>query len=196
MFTGLIEQLGSVLANTPLEQGNRLTIKADLADLKEGESIAINGVCLTWLANEDGNLCFDLSPETLHVTTLANLKEGDAVNIERAMLASTRLGGHYVCGHVNTIAAVKEIRAIDSFIELTIGGFSLAEKKYLIPKGSITIDGVSLTINALNEQDISLMLVPHTLQHTTLQFFNIGQAVNVEFDYIAQIVAHNLALSG
>lgn len=196
MFTGLIEQLGSVVTNTPVAQGRRLIIDAVISDLKEGESIAINGVCLTWLANDRGDLCFDLSPETLQVTTLADLKPGDKVNIERAMLASTRLGGHYVCGHVNTIAYVKETRAIDSFIELIIGGFSLAERKYLIPKGSITIDGVSLTINALNEQDISLMLVPHTLQHTTLQFFDKARAVNVEFDYIAQIVAHNLALSG
>lgn len=195
MFTGLIEEVGSVVANRPLATGNKLTIKANLNELKEGESIAINGVCLTWLANAAGDLCFDVSPETLKVTTLATLKAGDKVNIERAMLASTRLGGHYVCGHVHTVAYVKRMHPIDSFIELVIAGFSAAERKYLIPKGSITIDGVSLTINSVYEQEISLMLVPHTLAHTTLQYFNNDRAVNVEFDYIAQIVAHNLSLS-
>lgn len=195
MFTGLIEQVGCVLANTPLPHGNRLIIQANLSDLIEGESIAINGVCLTWLAHSTAELCFDLSPETLQVTTLASLKPGDKVNIERAMLATTRLGGHYVCGHVNTIAYVKEVRTIDAFVELIIAGFSAAECGYLVPKGSITIDGVSLTINALHEQEISLMLIPHTLEHTTLQFFAKGRAVNVEFDYIAQIVAHNLSLA-
>ncbi|MCA0403996.1 MAG: riboflavin synthase [Proteobacteria bacterium] len=194
MFTGLIEQVGEIVSNKPMKSGNRLIVRASITDLQEGESIAINGTCLTWLPESRDNLCFDVSPETLDITTLGELKEGSSVNIERAMLASVRLGGHYVCGHVNTVAYIKERREIDNYNELIVAGFTEEQRKFLVPKGSITIDGISLTINEVNGREISLMIVPHTLENTTIQFFKKGRKVNVEFDYIAQIVAHNLSI--
>lgn len=196
MFTGLVENVGKVLTNTPVSSGKRLVVEAFIPDLQEGESIAVNGTCLTWLPESPTKLQFDVSPETLDVTTLGSLQEGEPVNLERAMMASTRLGGHYVCGHVNTTAFIKERRKIKDFTELVVGGFSEDQRKYLIPKGSITLDGVSLTINDVRGREISLMIVPYTLENTTLKFIGEGKKINVEFDYIAQIVAYNLSLVG
>ncbi|KTC69360.1 riboflavin synthase subunit alpha [Legionella birminghamensis] len=196
MFTGLVEKVGRVLANTPGASGRRLVIDAFIPELQEGESIAVNGTCLTWLPESPAQLQFDVSPETLDVTTLGSLQEGEPVNLERAMMASTRLGGHYVCGHVNTTAFLKERRKVSGFTELVVSGFSEAQRKYLVPKGSITLDGVSLTINDVRGREISLMIVPYTLENTTLKFIGEGKKINVEFDYIAQIVAYNLSLVG
>jgi riboflavin synthase len=197
MFTGLIEQKGLVLANDSSSKGNRLVIGSPFNDLETGESIAINGVCLTVLPSESqGMLNFDLSPETLRLTTLAELALGDEVNLERAMRASTRFGGHYVSGHVDTRVTVKSIHSIGEFVHVELTGFNQDELLYLIVKGSIAVEGVSLTINAVNERSIQLMLVPHTLVHTTLSTLKIGQYVNIEFDYFTRIVAHQLRLLG
>lgn len=175
MFTGLVEKVGRVLANTPGASGRRLVIDAFIPELQEGESIAVNGTCLTWLPESPAQLQFDVSPETLDVTTLGSLQEGEPVNLERAMMASTRLGGHYVCGHVNTTAFLKERRKVSGFTELVVSGFSEAQRKYLVPKGSITLDGVSLTINDVRGREISLMIVPYTLENTTLKFIGEGK---------------------
>lgn len=191
MFTGLVEQVGTVLGNWSTGAGNRLVIQASFDGLQAGDSIAVNGSCLTWLA-ESSQLSFDLSPETLSRTTLGDLIIGDQVNLERAMLASTRFGGHYVCGHVNTIATVSNKKMLDEYLELKINGFSPLEQQYLIPKGSITLDGVSLTINKIDKDEITLMIVPHTLDNTTIPLLERGKKLNIEFDYIASIVAHQL----
>lgn len=192
MFTGLVEKKGSVLCNHGIESGNRLVIQAEFANLIPGESIAVNGVCLTWLPTSDNTLSFDVSPETLNVTCLSQLKQNDWVNLERAMAVCDRFGGHYVTGHVDGIATIEAIKPINDFREVTVGGFNQSDLKYLVPKGSITIDGVSLTINSVRNNCIDLMLVPHTLDITTLNTLVIGQPVNVEFDYLARLVAHQL----
>lgn len=196
MFTGLIEKTALVLTNHRNDHGARLTLSSPYEQIEAGESIAVNGVCLTALPNETGELHFDVSPETLSITTLGNIVPGQLVNLERAMIATTRFGGHYVSGHVDTMAQIKAIQAIDEYIEMEIDGFSPSAMLYLIPKGSITVEGVSLTINAVANQTIKLMLVPHTLSQTTLAKLRVGQHVNIEFDYLTRIVAHQLQIAG
>jgi riboflavin synthase len=196
VFTGLIESKAKVLGNRVNGYSNRLVISASFDNLQAGESIAVNGVCLTLLPSESSELSFDLSPETLNRSALAGLSTGDFVNLERAMCASTRFGGHYVSGHVDAIAQIKSIHSIDEYVEMELSGFSDSSLLYLIPKGSITVEGVSLTINAVINQNVRLMLVPFTLSHTTLGLLKVGQNVNIEFDYLTRIVAHQLQVFG
>ncbi|OGV44698.1 MAG: riboflavin synthase subunit alpha [Legionellales bacterium RIFCSPHIGHO2_12_FULL_42_9] len=197
MFTGLIERQGQVIANTVVTGGNRLVIDALLPELASGESIAVNGVCLTLLDVEKPLLAFDLSEETLKCTNLAVLCKGDTVNLERAMGASGRFGGHYVTGHVDTVAVLTALQEFGGCLDITVSNFALSSAAmYLIAKGSITLDGVSLTINEVKGCEIKLMLIPHTLEKTTFHQLKLGHCFNVEFDYLARIVAHQLALSG
>ncbi|CAM2785806.1 riboflavin synthase [Legionella worsleiensis] len=196
MFTGLIEKTGEVLANHEGEWGNKLIISSTYEHLEVGESIAVNGVCLTLLSSECGNLHFDVSPETLKITTLGRLLLGDLVNLERSMMAATRFGGHYVTGHVESTAVIKSIKPMNEYVEMEVDGFAVDSLFYLIPKGSITVEGVSLTINEVINQSIKLMLVPHTLLHTSLRTLRVGQQVNIEFDYLTRIVAHQLQIAG
>jgi riboflavin synthase len=196
MFTGLIEQQGEVLANISARLTNRLVIKSPFKQLAPGESIAVNGVCLTLLPEYAEHLSFDLSPETLELTTLGQLNVGDKVNLERAIQATTRFSGHYVSGHVDTTAYLKSMTSAGECREISIGNFAIPACMYLFPKGSITLDGVSLTINEVSADFIKLMLVPHTLAQTTLGQVKIGQGFNVEFDYLAKIVAHQLKVAG
>lgn len=196
MFTGIIEKQGKVQAHYKNDDVSRLEIAADFGVLQIGESISVNGVCLTLLPSENDCMHFDVSPETMKVTTLGELVAGDCVNLERAMLSSTRLGGHYVSGHVDSKMKVASVRPLNEFLELELEGFDEKATLYLIPKGSITVEGVSLTINQVADQRIQLMLVPHTLSNTTLGGLKVGQLVNIEFDYLTRIVAHQLQLLG
>lgn len=196
MFTGIIERQGKVIGNVRKEQGYYLKLESDFESLFIGESIAVNGVCLTLAALEEKLLAFDVSPETLAKTNLGRLESGNKVNLERAMQAHSRFGGHYVSGHVDTVAFVKEKKAINEYIELTLAGFQPQQMKFLLAKGSISVNGVSLTINAVIDDGIQLMLVPHTLSLTNLGDLYPGQQVNIEFDYLTRIVAHQLQLDG
>ena len=196
MFTGLIERKAKVITHLDKGSSSRLVIAADFDKLQTGESIAVNGVCLTLLPSEAGELIFDISPETRNVTTLNHLSSGNWVNLERAMFASTRFGGHYVSGHVHTTAHINSVQTIDEYIEMELTGFNASAMLYLIPKGSITVDGVSLTINSAINQNVTLMLVPHTLSQTTLGQLKVGQRVNIEFDYLTRVVAHQLQIAG
>jgi riboflavin synthase len=197
MFTGLIEQHKRVLDNVPGAKGNRLILeKPDQTLYADGESIAVDGVCLTLLPGSHENLMFDVSPETLGLTTLGQLQRGDQVNLERAMSAHGRFGGHYVSGHVDTTACVQSRINVGEYVELKVGDFAMPAARYLLPKGSITLNGVSLTINSVQESVIQIMLVPHTLAVTNLGQVGVGQRLNVEFDYLTRIVAHQLTLSG
>ena len=196
MFTGLIETQGEVIANNRTDCASHLIISSPFEDLHPGESIAVNGVCLTLVPSDTTHLNFDLSPETMKLTTLGGLSLGDFVNLERAMFAATRFGGHYVSGHVDATALVSSIDSNDGYLELELEGFEAHCMLYLIPKGSITVEGVSLTINTVVNQSIQLMLVPHTILTTTLSRLRIGQQVNIEFDYLTRIVAHQLQILG
>ncbi|WP_133129700.1 riboflavin synthase [Legionella yabuuchiae] len=195
MFTGLIEILGKVIENNVTESGAQLTVQSSISSPELGESIAVNGVCLTLRSTSFEQLMFDISPETLRCSALGNLRHGGFVNLERAMQSNARYGGHYVTGHVDTTKEITAISLQGDYLEFSIGGFDQHEIKYLTHKGSITIDGVSLTINTVNKQAIKLLLVPHTLAVTNLNHRTVGDAVNVEFDYLAKMVSHQVELA-
>ena len=193
MFTGIVEQCGEVVVNQCWDGSHRLLIRASFEALQAGESIAVNGVCLTLLPGfSEDKLTFDVSPETLNVTTLGRFSAGDRVNLERALLPTTRLGGHYVSGHVDTTALLVHKATVGDYIEMTVGGFLREEQRYLVPKGSVTLDGVSLTIHRVEEDRVTLLLVPHTLAVTTLGQLVVGQRLNIEFDYWVRVVVHQL----
>lgn len=194
MFTGIIEQCGVVTANINNKIGQRLIIQSSFNEVQYGESIAVNGVCLTLLTDSRGELQFDVSPETLACTTLGELKVGESVHLEKAMSASTRFGGHYVSGHVDTMASIKNIIPEGEYVRIIVGDFSSNDMRFLMPKGSIALNGVSLTINAVAQDTIEIMLVPYTRSHTTFAQLKTNDRLNVEFDYLTRIVAHQLTL--
>lgn len=194
MFTGLIDHQGYVIAIETREAGKRLIIEANFDNLQIGESISVNGVCLTLLPDEAGRLVFDISPETLMLTNLHHVLAGEKVNLERAMHASARFGGHYVSGHVDKTARLHSMTSQGDFVEMIIDGFDPRDLRFLLPKGSITVEGVSLTINAVTKDRITIMLVPHTLANTTFPTKKPGQPLNIEFDYLTRIVAHQLQM--
>jgi riboflavin synthase len=198
MFTGMVQQLG-VVRNTLTTNGSRrleLVVRKDNYQL--GESIAVDGVCLTLVTcialNDDMILGFDVSPETLACSRLAQLAQKHMVNIERSLKVGDTLGGHYVLGHVDTTAAVLEFHIQGEYKRLTIGDFWINASPYLIPKASMAVNGVSLTINQVTKESVTMMLIPHTLTHTNLGLLMPGDRVNIEFDYLARIVGHQLGM--
>lgn len=193
MFTGLVEGRGEVVFNHAIDGGHRLGIVPQVdMPLVPGESIAVNGVCLTLAGREGRALCFDLAPETLRDTTLGTCAPGFPVNLERAMSTEGRFGGHMVTGHVDTTAMVLEMCAEGESRWMRLGNFGMAPAAFLVPKGSLTVDGVSLTIQSADAQSAQFALIPHTLAVTTLSRLQEGSHVNIEFDYICRIVAHQL----
>lgn len=192
MFTGLVEAKGKVIAIKDLGQHLQLQLQLPFDEIVSGESIAVEGVCLTAQPLKNHCVLFDLSKETLEKTCLSQVKVGQSLNLERALLTHARMGGHYVTGHVDKTAQVLGFEPCDNYVKLCIGGFSIEDMAYLLPKGSITINGVSLTINVVQENFIEIMLVPHTLAQTTLSELKPMQAVNVEFDYFTRIISHQL----
>ncbi|MEZ5318453.1 MAG: riboflavin synthase [Vicinamibacterales bacterium] len=193
MFTGLIEAVGRVVAVEPGASGVSLRVSAPFAgECHDGESVAVSGVCLTVTTRTHDELRFDVAPETLRVTTLGGLAPGRRVNLERAMRADDRFGGHIVQGHVDGVGRVAGLRpsADTAWLEVDVPDALAAT---MIPKGSVTIDGVSLTIAALAGPRIGVQLVPFTLAHTTFGDAGAGDAVNIETDVIGKYVARLLA---
>ncbi|MGR0481229.1 MAG: riboflavin synthase [Candidatus Electronema sp. V4] len=189
MFTGIIQGFGAVQEKRPAGGGMVFRIEAgfDLTEPQEGESIAVNGVCLTARDIQGRRFLADVSPESLARTNLGGLAIGSKVNLERALRLADRLGGHIVSGHVDTQGRVEERRAAGDF---TLFTFSLEQKltKYVIEKGSITIDGVSLTVNSCAGSRFSVSIIPHTLAVTTLGGLKAGDRVNLEVDLIGKYV--------
>ncbi len=189
MFTGIIRELGLIAALDGSDGGARLTVEAPAtaALTAEGDSVALDGVCLTAVAVSDGRISFDAVPETLRRTTLARLTQGDNVNVEPALRAGDPLGGHYVQGHVD---AVGRVRAVDAEGDGTRVWFDApaAVLDYCVEKGSVTVDGVSLTVAALDDDGFAVALVPHTLEVTTLAGLEPGDEVNLEADVLAKYV--------
>lgn len=188
MFTGIIEETGSVLSVERSEAGSRMRFAADtvLSDLEIGGSIAVNGCCLTAIKVDSEGFAADLSPETLEKTNIGDLAVGSRVNLERPLLPTTRLSGHFVQGHVD---------ATGEFVGVTPAGddnWTLRVRapeetlKYLVYKGSIAIDGISLTIARLDEDVIEVAVIPHTYRETNLSDLHPGQRVNLECDVIAK----------
>jgi riboflavin synthase len=196
MFTGLIESTGEVLDVTPIESGFRMRVRAGIAgDLLEGESVAVNGVCLTAVETTSGELRAEIGPETARVTTLGLLKPGSLVNLERAIRADGRLGGHFVLGHVDGTGIVQRVRPEADFYWVTIGYPGLLAP-YLIHRGSIAVDGVSLTIAALGPSSFDVQIVPYTWRHTNLRAAGVETAVNLECDMIGKYVARAMEVMG
>lgn len=188
MFTGIVQTVGKVEE----QSDDHLLVGCDLDELQVGESIAVNGVCLTVSGFRSGTFSADVSEETNRLTGLGTLRAGDAVNLERAMRASDRFGGHWVQGHVDGTGEVSGRRELAGSTEME---FSLPAglERYLVPKGSITVDGVSLTVARLGPGVFGVSLVPHTLQSTTFGHRRPGDVVNIEVDVLAKYVERLLA---
>jgi riboflavin synthase len=184
MFTGIVEELG-----TAMEVGMRLVVTGPKVaeDSDVAASVAVNGVCLTVVERNDGRMAFDLSSETLARSSLGNLRAGDHVNLERPATLSTRLGGHLVQGHVDGVGTITDVRDAAPGKELRIrlpDGLA----RYVVEKGSITVDGVSLTVTDISNDEFGVALVPFTLEATTLGTVRVGDPVNLEVDVLAKYV--------
>jgi len=189
VFTGIVEELGEVVAIEDLAQASRLTVRGPLvtSDAADGDSIAVNGVCLTVVTNHGGAFTADVMAETLHRSSLGALAVGSPVNLERAVRVSDRLGGHVVLGHVDGTGQLLEVRPAEHW---TVVRVSLPGDlgRYLVEKGSITVDGVSLTVSAVGPDWFDISLIPTTLGRTTLGSKGPGDPVNLEVDILAKHV--------
>jgi riboflavin synthase len=195
MFTGLIETVGEIAEVKTSPGGFRIRIRTTLAaDLASGDSLAVNGVCLTVVTADGGEVHADIGPETARVTTLGSLRHGQRVNLEQSMRADGRVGGHFVQGHVDGPGFVEKVRPDGDSHWLTIS-FDPSLAPYLIRKGSIAVDGVSLTIAGLGENAFEVMIIPFTWANTALSTLTVGDRVNVECDMIGKYVARSLELA-
>ena len=189
MFTGLIEELGKVVSLNLRGDSGRLRLAAEtiLSDCRLGDSIAVNGVCLTVVEIAGPEICFDVSAETLRRSNLGRLQPGDRVNLERALPADGRFGGHLVAGHTDATGTLKSKNREGNAVIFT---FSAPPEvaRYLIEKGSIAIDGISLTITGIEENDFSVAVIPHSLARTTLRGKGVGAVVNLEVDLVAKYI--------
>ncbi|WMN93197.1 riboflavin synthase [Vibrio parahaemolyticus] len=188
MFTGIIEAVGTLTAITPTGEDISVTVevgKLEMSDVKLGDSIATSGVCLTVTSYTETSYTADLSVETLKKTGFSTYQTGDKVNLEKAMLPTTRFGGHIVSGHVDGVGEIVERNQVGRAIEFWVAMPSELSK-YVAEKGSITVDGISLTVNDLRQDAFKLTVVPHTSEETTIDSFKIGRKVNLEVDILAR----------
>jgi len=189
MFTGIIEGLGTVSQMRPVDGGSRLTVTADfsLAGTGIGDSIAVNGACLTAVSLQGPRFTVDVSPETLSKTTFKAVKIGDRVNLERALRLSDRLDGHLVSGHIDGLGTITGKKHEGNAIVVT---FAVSEdlSRYMIPKGSVAVDGISLTINSCDKHSFSVSVIPHTAKWTTIGLKDAGAAVNIETDMLGKYI--------
>jgi len=198
MFTGIVEEIGIVRTVTGTGATRRLDVAASItlegSDL--GASVAINGVCLTVVERTPDGFAFDVGPETLERTALSRLVTGDRVNLERPLRLGATLGGHLVLGHVDGVAVVTDVTRVESTarVRFSLPGADLAP--LLVLKGSVAVDGVSLTIAALDDAGFEVMLIPHTLEVTNLGRLERGRTVNIETDVIGKYVLRSLTLRG
>ncbi len=190
MFTGIIEAIGSIKTISINHQGARLTVSCptlDMSDVKLGDSIATNGICLTVVAFDSQSFSADVSNETLTRTAFGSYQQNQQVNLEKAMLPTTRFGGHIVSGHVDAVAEIKSINNDGNSVEYWL---SMASNiaPYIAEKGSITVDGISLTVNSLKQDQFRLTIVPHTTEQTIIPGYKIGTKVNIEVDVMARYI--------
>jgi riboflavin synthase len=196
MFTGLIERVGRVRELAPMEGGYRLVVDSDLsAELAPGDSIAVNGVCLTVVRLGDGGFVTEIGPETARVTTLGGCRSGTLVNLERPMRPDGHMGGHFVLGHVDATGVLTSIVPEAEFWWIGVR-YERRLAPYFIPKGSVAVDGISLTIASLAEADFTVQIIPFTWEHTNLQGSRVGDPVNLECDVIGKYVVRVAELTG
>jgi riboflavin synthase len=195
MFTGLIEAVGTIAELKTVAGGFRIRIQTSLAaDLSPGDSLAVNGVCLTVIATDGGAVHADIGPETARVTTLGSMRSEQQINLERPMRADGRVGGHFVQGHIDGTGIVEEIRPDGDSHWLAIS-FDRSLSPYLIRKGSIAVDGVSLTVAGLGGNVFDVMIIPFTWTNTALSSLKVRERVNIECDMIGKYVARAIELT-
>ena len=196
MFTGLIESIGEVAEIKPTPAGFRLRVTTTLApDMAAGESLSVNGVCLTVISADPDGIHADISPETARVSTLGALRRGALVNLERPLRADARLGGHFVQGHVDATGTIEDIRQDGDSYWLTIR-FPQALAPYIVRKGSIAVNGISLTVAGVDDRDFDVQIIPFTWDHTNLRAAKPGEMVNVECDILGKYVVRVAELAG
>lgn len=198
MFTGIVEELGTVARVARGGATIRLEIRATttLEGSDVGASVAVNGACLTVVERRPGGFVFDVGPETLARTALGRLAAGARVNLERPLRVGAPLGGHLVLGHVDGVGTIEDVTRVESTARVRIGLPGPDLEPFLVPKGSVAVEGVSLTVASLGSASFEVMLIPHTLEATTLGRLEVGQAVNIETDVIGKYVVRSLALKG
>ncbi|MBS0151192.1 MAG: riboflavin synthase [Nitrospira sp.] len=189
MFTGIVEEMGGITVMNKSLAGAKLTILAStvMSDLKIGDSVSVNGICLTVVSRSERDFSVEVSPETLSVTTLGSFAVGMPVNLERAMKLNERIGGHLVAGHVDGVGVIRSRQQDANTIVFTIGA-PPEILRYCVAKGSVTVDGISLTINAVSEQGFSVAIIPHTAKVTILGLKQVNDTVNLESDLIGKYV--------
>jgi riboflavin synthase len=189
MFTGIVEEMGAITMMEKTLAGTRMTLLAStvLSDLKVGDSISVNGICLTVVSKGERDFSVDVSPETLSVTTLGQLLPGTPVNLERPMKLNERIGGHLVAGHVDGVGTIRSRQQEGNAIFFTIEAPSEL-LRYCVVKGSITVDGISLTLNDVTQHGFTVAIIPHTAKVTTLGLKRINDPVNLEADLIGKYV--------
>ena len=189
MFTGIVEGWGTIAKIQTVGRARRLTVTADFAldQTRIGDSIAVNGACFTVVSIHDRRFEADVSPETLQRTTFDTAKTGDRVNLERAMRLSDRIDGHLVSGHVDGIGVITDKKTIDNVYIITVE-IDADLTRYLIEKGSVAVDGISLTVNTLDSKGFSVTVIPHTAKLTTIGIKGVGAKVNIETDMIGKYV--------
>jgi riboflavin synthase len=197
LFSGIVEGTGKIVRLIRGEDSARLTI--DAGELSEGvcvsDSVSISGVCLTVVQKEGTQLTFDAIPETLHRSSLKSVKEGDFVNIERSLAVGQRIGGHFVQGHVDGTGSLRKVTPVDNALILEI---EVADNllRYMVPKGSVSLDGISLTIVDVLPDAFTVWIIPHTMEITTLKYRKIGDPLNIEVDMIAKYIERLLIERG
>jgi riboflavin synthase len=195
MFTGLIETLGEVAEVKPTPAGVRLRLTTDLSpDLTAGDSMAVNGVCLTVVSADADGVHMDISPETLRVSALGSLKRGVAVNLERPMRAEARIGGHFVQGHVDATGSIEELRQDGDFWWVTVR-FPPSLAAQIVRKGSIAVDGISLTVAGVDDRRFDVQVIPFTWAHTNLRFAKVNDLVNLECDMLGKYVLRAMEIA-
>jgi riboflavin synthase len=197
MFTGIVEEMGAITVLGKTLAGTKLTILAStvMGDLKIGDSMSVNGTCLTVVSRSERDFSVEVSPETLSITTLGLLNPGTPVNLERAMRLNERIGGHLVAGHVDGVGVIRSRHQDANAIILAIEAPQHI-LRYCVVKGSVTVDGISLTINDLSETGFSVAIIPHTAKVTTLGLKQVNDPVNLESDLIGKYVERLLQERG
>jgi riboflavin synthase len=192
MFTGLVEDVGEVLSIGRSATGGELLVKTSLDDISVGDSVAVNGACLTVVSVGNGKVSFEVSPETFSRTNLSFLKPGDPVNLERALRADSRLGGHFVLGHVDFTARILSFKPMGQHRELVLE-IPPGQELLFVEKGSVAVDGISLTVNYVRGSSLYINIIPHTFESTNLKGRKTGDLLNIETDIIGKYVLRYLS---
>ena len=196
MYTGIIDHFAKIIDLSLSDGSMRLAISTRFTDFVLGESISIDGVCLSVTGFDGGVFYCDASPETLNVTTARFFEKDRLVNVERSLCLGDPMGGHYVMGHVDQTCILSQRKAQGDFVEMTLSGLTDEGQNYFITKGSVCINGVSLTVNRSEGDAFSVMLIPDTLSRTNLSDLNVGDSVNIEYDFMVKAVAKQLEKRG